>query len=120
MEKIKTNVERAFYERYKMANLTPISSKIEGRIITLKMMSIDDRVLCKTIILLERSDTRMNDAYISFSSHFIQSFKTCRGDNIAVVGKQGKVIIFDQMLDKPIKSYDDFGDEVWTFVNHSR
>ena len=117
MEKIKSNVEKAFYERDPQALFTPITSKIEGSIVTLKMMAINDNVLRKSIMLDERSDARLGDDYISFSSQFIKSFKACRCDEIAVVGKRGKVIILCPTMDKPIKSYDDFGDEVWTFKN---
>ena len=117
MEKIKSNVEKAFYERLHQALFTPITSKIEGSIVTLKMMAIIDNVLRKIILIDERSDAGLGDDYISFSSHFIKSFKACRCEEIAVIGKRGKVIILCPMLDKPIKSYDDFGDEVWTFKN---
>ena len=117
MEKIKNNVEKAFYERHKQAMFTPVTSKIEGSVVTLKMMAINDYVLRKSILIDERSDARLGDDYISFGSHFIKSFKSCRCEEIAVVSKRGKVIILCPMLDKPIKSYDDFGDEVWTFKN---
>lgn len=117
MEKIKNNVEKAFYERHHQALFTPISSKIEGSVVRLKMMAINDNVLRKSIMLDERNDARLNDDYISFSSHFIQAFKSCRCEDIAVIGKRGKVIILCPSLDKPIKSFDDFGDEVWTFKN---
>ena len=117
MEKIKNNVEKAFYERHHQALFTPITSKIEGSIVTLKMMAINEIVLRKSIMIDERSDARLGDEFISFSSHFIKSLKACRCEEIAVVGKRGKVIILCPTLDKPIKSYDDFGDEVWTFKN---
>ena len=117
MEKIKSNVEKAFYERHHQALFTPITSKIEGSVVTLKMMAINDNVLRKSIMLDERSDARLGDDYISFNSQFIKSFTACRCEEIAVVGKRGKVIILCPTMDKPIKSYDDFGDEVWTFKN---
>lgn len=117
MEKIKTNVEKAFYTRHHQALFTPITSKIEGSIVTLKMMAINDSVLRKKVMIDERCDARLDDAYLSFSSHFIKSFKACCCEDIAVIGKRGKVIILCPMLDKPIKSQDDFGDEVWTFKN---
>ena len=117
MEKIKSNVEKAFYAYHKIALMTPISSKIEGEVITLKMMSIGDQVLTKRLLLSVRSEARFSDAYISFGSYFLQSMRACRCTEIAVVNKRGKVFIIDPILNKPMKSFDDFGDEVWTFKN---
>ena len=61
MEKIKNKVEKAFYERHHQALFTPITSKIEGSVVTLKMMAINDNVLRKSILIDERSDARLGD-----------------------------------------------------------